>query len=140
MVGLAASAIARRKQTADPVLEKYVFVPNEIDNLTIQESVRINMQIILENIGGTKVKVYEVVDEIALGASNEVIGGVIFDVLADQPLIQPDITILTRKQINEISNVTVQEGFLPKEKDAILVIGTKILSRTVVSYFHSTNR
>lgn len=128
MVGLGASAIARRKQTADPVLEKHVFVPNEA-YLTTEESVRVNMQIILENLGGTKVKVYEVIDEIA---NHEAIAGVVFDVLADQPLIQPDITVLTKKSL-EIANVAVQQGFLPKEKEATLVIGTQLLTRIIVS-------
>lgn len=128
MTGLAASAISRRKQTAEPVLEKYIFVPNET-HLTIEESVRVNMQIILENSGATKVKAYEVVDE---AASENLLAGLVFDVLNDQPLIQPDITVLTKKSI-EIPNVTVQEGFLPKEKDALLVIGTNVLSGVIVS-------
>lgn len=89
------------------------------------------MQIILENLGGTKIKVYEVVDEFS-AIENGVLGEVVFDVLTDQPLIQPDITILTKKPL-EITNVTVQEGFLPKEKDAILVIATEILTRIPVS-------
>lgn len=60
MIGLGASAIARRKQTADPVLEKHIFVPNVTAALNLKESVRVNVQIVLENFGGTKVKVYEV--------------------------------------------------------------------------------
>lgn len=130
VVGLGASAIARRKQAADPVLEKYIFVPNHT-NLGIEESVRVNMQIILENFGGTKVKVYEVLNELA---GNGSMAGMVFDVLADQPLIQPDITVFTKQPI-EIANVTVQEGFLPKEKDATLVIGHEILSHPTVSCF-----
>lgn len=128
MVGLGASAIARRKQNGDPVLEKHVFVPNEA-HLTTQESVRVNMQIILENFGGTKIKAYEVIDEFAKG---EALAGVVFDVLADQPLIQPDIIVLTKKSL-EIANVTIQEGFLPKEKEATLVIASQILTRVIVS-------
>lgn len=116
---------------ADPVLERYVFVPNET-SLTTEESVRVNMQIILENLGGTKIKVYEVFDEET--GDRAPLAGIVFDVLNDQPLIQPEIVVLTKKSV-EIPNVTVQEGFLPKEKDATLVIVTNISSRAPVSRF-----
>lgn len=48
MKGMTANAITRRKPLGEPVLEKHVFVPNET-TLTLEESVRVNLQIILEN-------------------------------------------------------------------------------------------
>lgn len=128
VVGLAASAITRRKQASDPVLEKHVFVANEETCLTTEESVRVNMQIVLENLGGTKVKIYEVVDE---EAPEDVLAGITFDVLNDQPLIQPDISVLTKRPL-EVSSVTVAEGYLPKEKDALVVIASNVLSRPML--------
>lgn len=128
MAGLTASAIARRKPAGEPVLEKYVFIPN-VTTLKTEESIRVNVQIILENLGGIKVKVYEVFDENSYGG---ILGGIVFEALNDQPLIQPEIIVLTKKEV-ECANVTVQEGFLPKEKDASLVIGTNVLSRVSVS-------
>lgn len=49
-----ASSIPRRKQIGQPVLEKYEFVPNEIQ-LSIEKSIRVNMQIGLENLYAIKV-------------------------------------------------------------------------------------
>lgn len=46
--GLLASSIALRKPLGEPVLEKYVFVPN-VAELKTEDSIRINMQVVLEN-------------------------------------------------------------------------------------------
>lgn len=60
--GLSASTIPRKKTTAFPVLEKYLFIPN-IGKLSIEVAVRVFMQIALENNCGLKVTTVEIVDD-----------------------------------------------------------------------------
>lgn len=125
--GLNASAIARRKPLGQPVLEKYVFVPNEA-KLSTEESVRVNVQIALENNYRLKVKVLELLDK----EKNELLGPIIFEVLGDQPLIHADVTVLTEKPL-EVENVNVQNKSLANESDALVVVVTSALSRPDVS-------
>lgn len=60
--GLNASSIARRKYLGTPVLEKYLFVPN-VAKLTTAQAIRVNMQILLENLYSIKVKAVELIDD-----------------------------------------------------------------------------
>lgn len=81
-----ASGIAKRRTTTDPMLEKYVFVPNET-RLDLKESVRVNVQIVLENNYTVKVKFAEVEDEDPLTP-------VILEALAQQPSVRGEATTL----------------------------------------------
>ncbi|XP_044764578.1 fatty acid synthase-like [Coccinella septempunctata] len=127
--GLKASSIPRRKQRSAPVLEKYQFVPNRA-KLTIEESLRVNMQLGLENFFGIKLKIVEVLDE-ATKEDSEPLGPKIYDVYADLPLIQVNISVFTKETL-ELSNVTVENKELRKESDCHLVVGTKILQRAML--------
>ncbi|XP_060532677.1 fatty acid synthase-like isoform X2 [Cylas formicarius] len=124
--GINASSITRRKYLGTPVLEKYVFVPN-VAQLGHQEAVRVNMQVLLENLHSTKVKVVELVDE-QTSPETETLGDLIYDVFADQPLIQPDIKILSDKKL-DTCNVKVESGELVTHTECALVVGSKILER-----------
>ncbi|XP_030748833.1 fatty acid synthase-like isoform X2 [Sitophilus oryzae] len=127
--GLIASSIARRKYLGSPVLEKHVFIPN-IADLKLEQALRVNMQLILENAYSIHIKVAELVDE-ATPEENLILGDIAFDVLADQPLIQPNITVLSKTEI-EVRNVTVEDKKLLTEVDCHLVIGSKLLERHTV--------
>lgn len=56
--GLIASPLRRKKEMYVPVLEKQIFVPN-LGKLTIEQALRVFMQVVLENSGLTVVKVVE---------------------------------------------------------------------------------
>lgn len=114
--------LGRRKQTA-PLLQKYVFVENDA-RFTTEQSVRVNMQIVAENISDINVKIYEVTAE-----DVDVLSEVIIRVLTEQPLIQPDVILLTNTRF-EISGVKVQDADLPQDGDATLVIARKLLSES----------
>ncbi|XP_050299399.1 fatty acid synthase-like [Anthonomus grandis grandis] len=124
--GLQASSIPRRKYLGIPVLEKYMFVPN-VTKLSTEEAVRVNMQILLENLYSIKVKAVELIDD---ATSEEVspLGEIIHNVLADQPLIQPDITILSKTEL-EVANVKVEDKKLLTEVECSLVVASRILQR-----------
>lgn len=127
--GLKASSIARKKNLDEPVLEKYEFVPNEATDLSLEQSVRVNLQIVLENMPTIKVKVVELLD----GSDEvQVIAPIVHKVLSDMPLIQPEITVLSKNHL-DLPNVTVVNKNLASETDCHLVIGTNLLNRNIVS-------
>lgn len=96
---------------AEPVLEKYVFVPNEA-TLSLQESTRIITQIILEIDYNLHFKAVELIDETV---QPESILPFISEALADLPLTQPELIAQ-----NEAESLT---------SDIPFVIGTKLLEK-----------
>ncbi|VEN39582.1 unnamed protein product [Callosobruchus maculatus] len=128
--GLLASSIPRRKDLGVPVLEKYEFVPNEA-SLNLKESVRVNMQIILENTLMYKIKVVEVVDQYTEKEA-ELVTPIIHTVLEDQPLIAPIMKILSKTPIDDVARgpIPVEDKDINSEKDWLLVVVSKIFSRS----------
>nr|CAI5861058.1 unnamed protein product [Callosobruchus analis] len=127
--GLLASSIQRRKDLGVPVLEKYEFVPNEAF-LDLKQSVRVNMQIILENTLMYKIKGVEVVDEYT-DKEAELITPITHTVLEDQPLIAPILKILSKTPIDDAVRgpIPVEDKSVSLEKDCLLVVMSKIFSR-----------
>ncbi|KAJ8963945.1 hypothetical protein NQ314_005276 [Rhamnusium bicolor] len=126
--GLTASSIARRKYLGSPVLESYKFVPN-ITSLTTEQSIRVTMQVILENTLAYKIKVVELVDDYS-AKGGKYLTPVILSVLEDQPLIQPCVKILSKTPLDV--TIEVEDKELSSESDCSLVIGTSILGRSEV--------
>ncbi|XP_044764314.1 fatty acid synthase-like [Coccinella septempunctata] len=126
--GLMASSIPRRKQLGDPVLEKYEFVPNEL-KLPIEKSIRVNMQIGLENLYVTKIKAVEVIDE-STQEGSQPLGPLVLQVFSDQPVIQTNMVIFSKENL-EVDKVKVENKQLDNETDLHLIIGSKILQRTI---------
>lgn len=60
------------------------------------------------------------------------LGELVYDVLADQPLIQPEIIILSKTEL-DVKNVKVEDKRLLTELDCSLVVGSQILQRSNVS-------
>ncbi|KAK9884293.1 hypothetical protein WA026_005245 [Henosepilachna vigintioctopunctata] len=104
-------------------------MPNEL-NTSLEESLRVNMQIGLENLYAIKVKVVEVLDE-ATNKESEPLGPKIYDMFADQPLIQANVNIFSKEKL-ELSNVTIEDKKLITENDCHLIVGTNLLKRTMV--------
>lgn len=127
--GLNASSITRRKPLGEPVLEKYVFVPNEAQ-LPTEESVRVNVQIMLENNYKLVVKVVELTSD---KENQQVLGPVIFEALGDMPLIHADVTVLSKKTL-ELKNVTVSNLPLSSQKDALVIVVNNGLTAENVSF------
>lgn len=72
-------------------------------------------------------KTVEVLDE-EIKEDMEPLSPVIGDVLGDQPLVKPDIVVLTNKTL-EIRNAKVEEKKLAAENDGLLVVVANVLSR-----------
>lgn len=114
--GLEASPIQRKKPLGEPVLECYKFVPNKT-SLSFKESLRVNVQIALENLPTLRTKIVEVPS----GARNDYLAPLLLEVLGDLPLMQPEVTILTAKQL-EIEGITIENKPLQDESKCFLVI------------------
>lgn len=128
IIGLSASAISKRKPRGEPVLESYKFMPNNTE-LTIEESMRINTQMILENVQTLKVKVAELLQDD--DEDIEPISPYILNALGDLPLIQPDVTIYTKTSLS-LDNITVNIAPFTVEENYLLVIGVDLLKKEEV--------
>lgn len=124
--GLTATAISKKKLLGIPVLETYKFVPN-FTVLDVQQSVRVNTQIILENALAYKVKAIELIDEFT---SDDVapLTPIIKSALEDQPLIQPFLKILSKVPLED-TDIEVEDKKLKGESDCLLVIASNLLDR-----------
>ncbi|CAH1987550.1 unnamed protein product [Acanthoscelides obtectus] len=129
--GLLASSIPRRKDLGVPVLEKYEFVPNITSTLDLQQSVRVNLQIILENTLMFKIKAVEVID-VHTEKDTGLVTPIAHTVLEDQPLIAPIMKILSKTPIEEGANgpIPVEDKNVTTEKDCLLVVASKLFTRS----------
>ncbi|XP_017771571.1 PREDICTED: fatty acid synthase-like [Nicrophorus vespilloides] len=120
--GLSASGIARRKQ-AEPVLENYRFVSNEVE-MDLKDSVRIAVQLALENKYTIKVKVVENCDQKIVPISP-----IILSTLRDQPLIQPEI-FLTNCVEDFEEGINIDDRVFGSELDCYLVVANNALQKS----------
>lgn len=127
---LSTTVIPKRKDVKDPVLHKFHFVPNET-YLSVEESISVNLQLILDNCYRLQVKIYELIE----GTSKDnlcPLGPHMFKVLTDIPFIQPDIRLLTSMKL-EIPNVTLENKSLKNISDAFVMAGHCLVTRQEVS-------
>ncbi|GLV33211.1 Fatty acid synthase 3 [Carabus blaptoides fortunei] len=125
MRGLSASAIGRKKPLAEPVLETYKFVPFKVDKLTLNQSIRILVEIAYENILNNKVRSAEVLDDNTKPNALP-LSPIIQQILSEMPLIQADVKVLTTKPI-ELGTVTILKTNLLSEANCLLVIASELL-------------
>ncbi|CAG2054468.1 unnamed protein product [Timema podura] len=136
--GLKASGITRRKPLGEPVLEKYLFVPNSAPMdppLTFKEIIRVCVHIALENQLGIKVKSVELIDS-ETPSDAEILSPEIAFILGDLPLIQAEINVLappTNEKAAELgSAIQVADRKLSGEQNSLLIVASNILGRTEV--------
>jgi fatty acid synthase len=95
--GLKASSIGRRRPLGDPVLEKYVFVPNvEPPSLDLHAALRVCIHIILENQLSNHVKAVELPHSERMPLSPT-----LALILGDLPLIQASFQLIFRGSLHE---------------------------------------
>ncbi|CAH1187511.1 unnamed protein product [Phyllotreta striolata] len=126
--GLMASSINKRKDLGVPVLESYQFVPN-VAELTLGESMRVNMQIFCENSLVKKLKIVELVDEFTVDGQQLVIP-LVQSAFEDQPLMTPLCKVLSKKAVE--TTVQIEDKELKSERDCHIIVGTCLLSRPAV--------
>ncbi|CAG9832335.1 unnamed protein product [Diabrotica balteata] len=125
--GLIASSIARKKDVGIPVLESHIFVPN-ITELGLEESMRVNLQIVYENLSARKYKCIELIDEFVTQECTLL--PLVETALGDQPLLQAIVKILAKSRPEYIpETIEVEDTDLETETECHLVIGSKLIER-----------
>ncbi|XP_059048240.1 fatty acid synthase-like [Achroia grisella] len=140
--GLHATPISRRVPLGVPVLEKNEFIPNfGKSKVKIEDCLRANIQLILENIQTYKVKSIELADEEYKNDSLQPIIEKVADVLGDLPLVQAELLLISEEPIEMPSTITVENKKLASETNAVLFVGANLLKReTVLSQATATLR
>ncbi|CAG9791214.1 unnamed protein product [Diatraea saccharalis] len=132
--GLHATPISKRNPLGVPVLEKNVFVPNFGNSkMKIEDILRADLQLVLENIQTFKVKSIEYVDEEYKTNGLEPIMETVAEVLEDMPLMQAELLVISEETIENLpSNITVENKKLSGESNAVVFIGANLLKRVEV--------
>ncbi|XP_022912997.2 fatty acid synthase-like [Onthophagus taurus] len=116
--------ISKRKPLSEPVIEMYKFIPNKT-LLTLEESIRINVQIILENNPQKELKSFEMFE--SNNKNREPLSLILQQAVEDQPLIQADIKLFSDKPI-DLTGVTLSDKPVKYESGLHLVIANNLLS------------
>ncbi|XP_046963942.1 fatty acid synthase-like [Vanessa cardui] len=131
--GLHATPISRRIPLGVPVLEKNVFIPNfGKSTMKIEDILRSNIQLVLENIQTYKFKSIEIADDVYKANGLEPILDKVADVLGDLPLIQAELSVLSEDPIKMPSNISVDNKKLPSDSSILILIGANLLQRPEV--------
>ncbi|KAJ8712849.1 hypothetical protein PYW08_008153 [Mythimna loreyi] len=128
--GLHATPITKRLPLGVPVLEKNEFIPNfGKSKMKIEDILRANIQLILENIQTYKVKSIELVDEEYKKNGLEPILESVGEMLGDLPLVQAELLMISEEPIEVPSNITCENKKLSGESNTILFTGANLLGR-----------
>ncbi|CAH2093519.1 unnamed protein product [Euphydryas editha] len=131
--GLHATPIPKRIPLGVPVLEKNVFVANfGKSTMKIEDILRSNIQLILENVQTYKVKSIEIVDDEYKTTGIEPIMDKVADILGDLPLMQADLQVLSNDDVKMPSNINIEKKKLGGENNVLFLIGANLLKRPEV--------
>ncbi|XP_045539247.1 fatty acid synthase-like [Papilio machaon] len=128
--GLHATPISKKIPLGVPVLEKNEFVANFGQNkMKMEDILRANIQIILENIQTYKVKSIEVVDEEYKTNELSPVIETVADVLGDLPLVQAELLVVSEEPLEMPSHITVENKKLTGESNTVIFVGANLLQR-----------
>lgn len=98
----------------------------------MEDILRADIQIILENIQTHKVKSIEIVDEEYKNNELSPVMETVADVLGDLPLVQAELTVITEEQLEMPSHITVENKKLIGESNTVIFVGANLLQRPEV--------
>jgi len=133
--GLKATSISRRKLVADPVIEEHKFVAHtDRAVISLGEAIRMSTQLALEDhqvVKATAIELVEDADDVTL---EDLSSTLLVKVLADIPLIQPDVVVLTSPNRFDparlSSNISVADFNKPFIGDkAMIAMGFNLLTK-----------
>ncbi|XP_063924503.1 fatty acid synthase-like [Zophobas morio] len=104
--GVQVKSIFKKKPPLELVLEKNVFIPNNL-SLGLEEAVRVNTQIILENSLESNFKAVEIVNEFT-DINAKYILGFVDKALEHIPVVTPDLTISSETTIDETPGIKLE--------------------------------
>ncbi|CAG4931996.1 unnamed protein product [Colias eurytheme] len=128
--GLHATPISKKIPLGIPVLEKNEFVPNfGKTKMAVEDILRANIQLILENVQTYKVKSIELIDEEYKNNSYEPLLEKVGDMLGDLPLVQPELLVISEEAVEMPSYITVENKKISGESNTVLFIGANLFGR-----------
>lgn len=101
----------------------------------MEDILRANIQIILENIQTYKVKSIEMVDEEYKANGLSPVIETVADVLGDLPLVQAELLVVSEEPLEMPSHITVENKKLPGESNTVIFVGANLLQRPDVSIY-----
>lgn len=123
-----------------PVLEKNEFVANfGKGKMKVEDALRNDIQLILDNIQTYKVKAIEFVDEEYKKNGYEPLLETVGDILGDLPLVQAELLLISEEAIEMPQNITVENKKLTGESNTVMFIGANLLSKPEVSIIDFKN-
>lgn len=99
----------------------------------IEDILRVNIQLILENIQTFKVKSIELIDEEYKNNDYEPLIEKVGDILGDLPLMQAELLVISEDAIELPQHITVENKKLSGETNTVLFVGANVLTRPDVS-------
>ncbi|CAH2098693.1 unnamed protein product [Euphydryas editha] len=128
--GLHTTPVPKRIPLDIPVLEKYLFVPNfGKSTMKIEDILRSNIELILENVPTYKVKSIEIVDDEYKANRIVPIMDKVADIIGDLSLMQAELQVLSKDAITMTSNINISNKKLLEETNILLLIGANLLKR-----------
>jgi fatty acid synthase len=118
----------KQKLLQKPVTEKYEFVPNET-HLDLSQSVRINIQIVLEESMEQELRVGELIDHFTKARST-ILMPLVKNVLEDIPSVYPELIISTKDKIENLPEIRIESLALTRTNNLSLIIATNIFQRS----------
>lgn len=128
--GLHATPITKRLPLGVPVLEKNEFIPNfSKSRMSLEDILRINIQLVLENIQTYKVRSIEIFDEEYKKNDLKPILEQVGEILGDLPLVQADLLLVSEDPVEMPDHIPVENKKLITETNVLLLVGANLLNR-----------
>ncbi|XP_041971751.1 fatty acid synthase-like isoform X2 [Aricia agestis] len=128
--GLHATPITRKLPLGIPVLEKNEFVANfEKKKMSVDDILRADIQLILENLQTYKVKAIELVDDDYKNHNMKPVIETVQDILGDLPLVQPELLVVSENPLELPQHIPVENKKFFAESNVVLFVGANLLQR-----------
>lgn len=128
--GISMAPVQRHKYQRKAILEGYLFVPHNTV-LSIQHSVRVNAQLILENLLPVKLSCVELTDN-HIRLNPIALSPILTKVFDEEKTVQVDIKIYSNEDL-DIENVPVERGNISNDYNKYaIVIASKLLENAQV--------
>lgn len=126
MHGLQTKSIAKKKDTDEPVLEKYQFVPNKA-SLSLAIAVRVNTQLVYENTLEENFEAVEIIDKFT--KSDRLLLPLVDKTLKEMSYGVPNLKISTNQEIKSTNGIKKEKVVLSPTSKLVWIICTKLLER-----------
>lgn len=126
ITNLQANVVGRRRPPGIPVLEYYKFVPyHNAPLVTLNDGIRLFVQLALENMPTTKVKAVEIDGNI-----RKTILANVRDAVGDLPVVTSELLLLSTRTIEEENGITIENGKISSQTSCFFIIASDCINNT----------